>query len=175
MSGQIRPIRRVVFSLGSNVGDREVNLQDGIDSLLEAPGHPPGRGLAGLPDHAGRRPGAGRLLQRRPRGRHRPAGPDDAGALPRGRGGVRPRARRALGPAHARHRRHRDRRPAQGRPRLRSCRTRVRTSGRSCSRRGWRSTPRRRSPAAAPVRDLLADLDTSSVTALADVELHLPE
>jgi len=37
MSGQIRPIRRVVFSLGSNVGEREVNLQDGLDSLLEAP------------------------------------------------------------------------------------------------------------------------------------------
>jgi 2-amino-4-hydroxy-6-hydroxymethyldihydropteridine diphosphokinase len=37
MSGQIRPIRRVVFSLGSNVGEREVNLLDGLDSLLEAP------------------------------------------------------------------------------------------------------------------------------------------
>lgn len=38
MSGQIRPIRRVVFSLGSNVGDREANLQDGLNSLVDAPG-----------------------------------------------------------------------------------------------------------------------------------------
>lgn len=38
MSGQIRPIRRVVFALGSNVGDRLANLQDGVDSLLDAPG-----------------------------------------------------------------------------------------------------------------------------------------
>lgn len=38
MSGQIRPIRRAVFALGSNVGDRLGNLQDGIDSLLDAPG-----------------------------------------------------------------------------------------------------------------------------------------
>lgn len=38
LSGQIRPIRRVVFSLGSNVGDRLANLQDGLSSLLEAPG-----------------------------------------------------------------------------------------------------------------------------------------
>jgi 2-amino-4-hydroxy-6-hydroxymethyldihydropteridine diphosphokinase len=30
-------------------------------------------------------------------------------------------------------------------------------------------------PGRGAVRDLLADLDTSSVTALADVELHLPE
>lgn len=38
LSGQIRPIRRVVFAFGSNVGDRQRNLQDGLDSLLEAPG-----------------------------------------------------------------------------------------------------------------------------------------
>jgi 2-amino-4-hydroxy-6-hydroxymethyldihydropteridine diphosphokinase len=38
MSGQIRPIRRVVFALGSNVGDRLSNLQEGMDSLLDAPG-----------------------------------------------------------------------------------------------------------------------------------------
>ena len=38
MSGQLSPIRRAVFSLGSNVGDRLTNLQDAINSLLEAPG-----------------------------------------------------------------------------------------------------------------------------------------
>jgi len=38
LSGQIRPIRRVVLALGSNLGDRAGNLQDGLDSLLEAPG-----------------------------------------------------------------------------------------------------------------------------------------
>lgn len=38
MSGQLRPIRRAVLSLGSNVGDRLANLQDGMTSLLDAPG-----------------------------------------------------------------------------------------------------------------------------------------
>jgi 2-amino-4-hydroxy-6-hydroxymethyldihydropteridine diphosphokinase len=38
MSGQISPIRRAVFSLGSNMGDRLANLQDGLNTLLEAPG-----------------------------------------------------------------------------------------------------------------------------------------
>lgn len=38
LSGQIAPIRRAVFSFGSNVGDRLANLQDGLNSLLEAPG-----------------------------------------------------------------------------------------------------------------------------------------
>lgn len=41
LSGQIRPIRRVIFSLGSNVGDRSANLQDAVNSLLEAPGIKP--------------------------------------------------------------------------------------------------------------------------------------
>lgn len=38
MTGQLRPIRRAVFSLGSNVGDRLANLQDGMTSLMDAPG-----------------------------------------------------------------------------------------------------------------------------------------
>jgi len=41
LAGGMRPIRRAVFSLGSNVGDRLANLQDGMTSLLDAPGiHP---------------------------------------------------------------------------------------------------------------------------------------
>lgn len=38
LSGQIAPIRRAVFGIGSNLGDRLSNLQDGVNSLLEAPG-----------------------------------------------------------------------------------------------------------------------------------------
>jgi 2-amino-4-hydroxy-6-hydroxymethyldihydropteridine diphosphokinase len=38
LSGQLRPIRRAVLSLGSNQGDRLGNLQEAIDSLLDAPG-----------------------------------------------------------------------------------------------------------------------------------------
>lgn len=38
LTGQLRPIRRAVLSLGSNVGDRATNLQNAIDAILDAPG-----------------------------------------------------------------------------------------------------------------------------------------
>jgi 2-amino-4-hydroxy-6-hydroxymethyldihydropteridine diphosphokinase len=38
LSGQLRPIRRAVLSLGSNQGDRLSNLEEAIESLLDAPG-----------------------------------------------------------------------------------------------------------------------------------------
>ena len=38
LTGQLKPIRRAVLSLGSNVGDRLGNLQNAVDSLLDAPG-----------------------------------------------------------------------------------------------------------------------------------------
>ena len=38
LTGQLRPIRRAVLSLGSNSGDRASNLQNAIDAILDAPG-----------------------------------------------------------------------------------------------------------------------------------------
>ena len=38
LTGQLRPIRRAVLSLGSNQGDRLGNLQEAIENLLDAPG-----------------------------------------------------------------------------------------------------------------------------------------
>jgi 2-amino-4-hydroxy-6-hydroxymethyldihydropteridine diphosphokinase len=38
LTGQLRPIRRAVLSLGSNAGDRATNLQHAIDAILDAPG-----------------------------------------------------------------------------------------------------------------------------------------
>lgn len=38
LTGQLRPIRRAVLSLGSNTGDRASNLQNAIDAILDAPG-----------------------------------------------------------------------------------------------------------------------------------------
>lgn len=37
LTGGLRPIRRVVLSLGSNVGDREANLQGGLNTLADTP------------------------------------------------------------------------------------------------------------------------------------------
>ena len=38
LTGQLRPIRRAVLSLGSNAGDRANNLQSAVDAVLDAPG-----------------------------------------------------------------------------------------------------------------------------------------
>lgn len=38
MTGGLRPIRRAVIAIGSNMGDRLANLQEGLTSLLDAPG-----------------------------------------------------------------------------------------------------------------------------------------
>lgn len=38
LTGQLRPIRRAILSLGSNTGDRATNLQNAIDAILDAPG-----------------------------------------------------------------------------------------------------------------------------------------
>lgn len=37
LTGGLRPIRRVVLALGSNVGDREANLQGAVNSLADTP------------------------------------------------------------------------------------------------------------------------------------------
>lgn len=37
LTGQMRPFRRAVLSLGSNVGDREGNLQGAVSSLADTP------------------------------------------------------------------------------------------------------------------------------------------
>lgn len=38
LTGEMRPIRRCVFALGSNVGDRHVKLQGAVDALRDTPG-----------------------------------------------------------------------------------------------------------------------------------------
>ncbi|MPZ93501.1 MAG: 2-amino-4-hydroxy-6-hydroxymethyldihydropteridine diphosphokinase [Propionibacteriales bacterium] len=37
LSGQLRPFRRAVLSLGSNLGDREANIQGAVSSLADTP------------------------------------------------------------------------------------------------------------------------------------------
>ncbi|GAA0951232.1 2-amino-4-hydroxy-6-hydroxymethyldihydropteridine diphosphokinase [Kribbella koreensis] len=37
LSGGLKPIRQVILSLGSNLGDREANLQGGVDALRDTP------------------------------------------------------------------------------------------------------------------------------------------
>lgn len=37
LTGEMHPIRRVVISMGSNLGERIVNLQGGLDSLADTP------------------------------------------------------------------------------------------------------------------------------------------
>jgi 2-amino-4-hydroxy-6-hydroxymethyldihydropteridine diphosphokinase len=37
LTGGLRPIRRVVLALGSNVGDRETNLQGAVNTLADTP------------------------------------------------------------------------------------------------------------------------------------------
>jgi 2-amino-4-hydroxy-6-hydroxymethyldihydropteridine diphosphokinase len=37
-TGQLKPIRRAVLSIGSNMGDRLANLQNAIEGVLDAPG-----------------------------------------------------------------------------------------------------------------------------------------
>lgn len=174
LSGQIRAIRRVVFSLGSNLGDREVNLQDGIDSLLEAPGI---RSVAVSP-----------VYQTKPVGG--PEQDDYYNAvlivdtdLP-----ARTVLERCLAveEAYGRERTERwgprvldidvvvigDRRKDDPDFQL----PHPRAHERAFVLAPWLAIdPEAEIPGRGPVRDLLADLDTSSVTALADVELHLPE
>jgi 2-amino-4-hydroxy-6-hydroxymethyldihydropteridine diphosphokinase len=175
MSGQIRPIRRVVFSLGSNVGDREVYLQDGLDSLLEAPAIRP---VAVSP-----------VYQTAPLG-----GSDNQDDyynavlvvdtdLP-----ARTILERCLAveEAYGRERSERwgprtldidvivigDRRKDDADFVL----PHPRAHERAFVLAPWLAIdPEAEIPGRGAVRDLLADLDTSSVTALADVELHLPE
>jgi 2-amino-4-hydroxy-6-hydroxymethyldihydropteridine diphosphokinase len=38
LTGEMRPIRRCVLALGSNLGDRHANLQGAIDALRDTPG-----------------------------------------------------------------------------------------------------------------------------------------
>jgi 2-amino-4-hydroxy-6-hydroxymethyldihydropteridine diphosphokinase len=38
LTGEMRPIRRCVFALGSNVGDRHVKMQGAVDALRDTPG-----------------------------------------------------------------------------------------------------------------------------------------
>ena len=80
LTGQMRPIRRCVFSLGSNVGDRLANLQGGLDSLADAPSIWPvavspvyETAPVGGPDQDD-------FLNAVAARRHRPAGPDAARA-----------------------------------------------------------------------------------------------
>lgn len=37
MTGEMKPIRRAVISIGSNLGDREANLQEALDQLADTP------------------------------------------------------------------------------------------------------------------------------------------
>jgi len=37
LSGGLKPIRQVILSLGSNLGDREANLQGAVDALRDTP------------------------------------------------------------------------------------------------------------------------------------------
>lgn len=37
LSGGLKPIRQIILSLGSNLGDREQNLQGAVDALMDTP------------------------------------------------------------------------------------------------------------------------------------------
>jgi 2-amino-4-hydroxy-6-hydroxymethyldihydropteridine diphosphokinase len=37
LSGDLKPIRQIILSLGSNLGDREANLQGAVDALQDTP------------------------------------------------------------------------------------------------------------------------------------------
>ncbi len=37
MTGEMRPIRRAVLSMGSNLGERLANLQGGLSALVDTP------------------------------------------------------------------------------------------------------------------------------------------
>ena len=37
LTGEMHPIRRAVLSIGSNLGDRRINLQGAVDSLVDTP------------------------------------------------------------------------------------------------------------------------------------------
>ena len=116
----------------------------GVDALCAGPGLVRRRGLAGLRDRAGRRPGPAGLPERRARRRRRRcrarAVLDRCQAAEDALGRVRgPR----LGAAHPRRRRHRLRRRDQRRPASSRCRIRARTSGPSCWLPGTTSIPAR--------------------------------
>ena len=95
----MKPLRKVVYSLGSNLGDRLGNLQGAVDALRDTPDvivvdvspvyeTEPGR-------RSGRQPGLPQPRRRR-RDDARAAHPARTGAGDRGR--VRTGARRAAGP-----------------------------------------------------------------------------
>ena len=79
------PGRTIVLALGSNLGDRLANLQRGL-AVLCGGGLRVHRRLGRVPDCPGRRPGAGRLFERRAAGRQRHARHGDPDPLPAGRG-----------------------------------------------------------------------------------------
>ena len=71
LTGEMRPIRRAVLSLGSNLGERMDNLQGAVRALADTPDVWVTVGLSGLRDRAGGCPGRLRPVpERRGAGRH---------------------------------------------------------------------------------------------------------
>ena len=147
-----QPVRRVVLSLGSNLGDRLEMLQGAVDALTDTPDLQVRRRLPGLRDRSGRRPGPARLPQRRPRRRGPALAADPARAGAGDRERLRPGARRAVGTAHPRRRPGRGRRPGRRRARPAAAAPAGRRARASCWCRGSTSTrpPSSRVPAGSP-------------------------
>ena len=158
LTGEMRPIRRAVLALGSNLGERMASLQGAVDALADTPDV---WVTAVSP-----------VYETEPVDCPRTAPKTFLNAVvlidttlaatpadgPRAghRGRLRPRAQR--GPqraAHPRRRPDRGRRPAQRRRRPPAAAPAGRTSAPSCCARGSTSTRTPSSPTAGPVADLL--------------------
>ena len=144
LTGEMRPIRQLVVSLGSNLGDRIDNLQGAVRALADTPdvwvtGVSPVYETEPVDAPEGSDNFLNAVVLADTTLAAQPA--DGPGAGHRGR--LRPGALRGQErPAHPRRRPDRRRRPAQRRRRRSGCRTRARPSARSCCGRGSTSTRR---------------------------------
>ena len=103
ITGEMHPIRRAVISIGSNLGERRINLQGAVDSLADTPEVWVTAVSAGLRDRAGRRPrGLQGLPERDRAARHHAVGAHAARAGPGRRVRLRARARAASATRRAR-------------------------------------------------------------------------
>ena len=127
LTGEMRPIRRAVLSLGSNLGERLPASRAPCNAFADTPDVWVTGVSPGLRDRAGGLPARLRELpQRRRAHRHHAGREPPARPGPRDRGRLRPRARRrhrGQRAAHPRRRRDRGGRPPGRRRRACGCRT----------------------------------------------------